>query len=74
MSKAALKLAEKIRQTGRRSPEELIPLIDQAEKQAASASDSFTRGVYVRAAGNAHQLLNNFTAALRALRHRDRAV
>ena len=64
MSKAALKLAEKIRQTGRRSPEELIPLIDQAEKQAASASDSFTRGVYVRAAGNAHQLLNNFTAAL----------
>ena len=71
MSKAALKLAEEIRQTGRRSPEELIPLIDQAEEKAASASDSFTRGVYIRAAENTHQLLNNFTAALE---HYDTAI
>ena len=60
----ALELAEKIRQAGRRSPQELIPLIDQAEQLAESTPDPFTRGVYIRAAGNAHQLLNNFTAAL----------
>ena len=64
VSSPALELAERIRQTGRRSPQDLIPLIEQAEEMAASASDAFTRGVSIRAAGNAHQLLNNFTAAL----------
>ena len=64
MSRTALKLAEKIRQTGRRSPQELIPLIEQADQLAADSSDPYTKGVCVRAAGNAHQLLNNFSAAL----------
>ena len=60
----ALELAEEIRQTGRRSPQELVPLISQAEQLAHDASGPFTRGVYVRAAGSAHQMLNKFTAAL----------
>ncbi len=64
VTSTALKLAERIRQTGRRSPQELLPLIEQAEQMAATTSDAFTEGVCVRAAGNAHQLLNNFTAAL----------
>ncbi len=64
VSSPALELAEKIRQTGRRSPQDLNPLIEQAEELAASATDAFTRAVSIRAAGNAHQLLNNFTAAL----------
>ena len=64
VSTTALRLADEIRQTGRRSPQELIPLIEQAENLAATASDSFTQGVCVRAVGNAHQLLNNFSAAL----------
>ena len=63
-SAPALKLAEQIRQTGRRSPQELLPLIEKAEKLAEQAPDPFTRGVYIRASGNAHQLLSNFTAAL----------
>ena len=64
VSTTALELAEEIRRTGRRSPQELIPLIEQAENLAATASDFFTQGVCVRAVGNAHQLLNNFSAAL----------
>jgi tetratricopeptide (TPR) repeat protein len=60
----AIALAEEIRQTGRRSPQELEPLIVQAEELAHDTSDPFTRGVSVRAAGSAHQMLNNFTAAL----------
>ncbi len=71
MSSTALKLAEKIRQTGRRSPQDLIPLIGQAEKLASTAEDPFTRGVCVRATGNAHQLLNNFAAAME---HYDEAI
>ena len=64
VSKVALKLAERIRQTGRRSPQELIPLIDEAEQLASGTSDPFTQAVCVRATGNAHQMLNNFSAAL----------
>ena len=64
MSSTALKLAEQIRQTGRRSPQDLIPLIGQAEELAATAEDPYVRGVCVRASGNAHQLLNNFNAAM----------
>jgi tetratricopeptide (TPR) repeat protein len=64
VSSRALELAEEIRQTGRRSPQELVPLIDQAEKLAHDADNPFTRGVSVRAAGSAHQMLNNFSAAL----------
>ena len=64
VSKVALQLAERIRQTGRRSPQELIPLIDEAEQLASGTSDPFTQAVCVRATGNAHQMLNNFSAAL----------
>ena len=45
MSTPALQTAEKIRQIGRRYPQDLIPLIDQAEEMAAQAADVFTRGV-----------------------------
>ncbi len=64
MSNTAQKLAEKIRQTGRRSPQDLPPLIEQAEQLAVTSADSYTRGVCVRAVGNGHQLLSNFSVAL----------
>jgi hypothetical protein len=39
VSSTALKLAEQIRQTGRRSPQDLLPLIEQADRLAATTTD-----------------------------------
>lgn len=39
VSSTALKLAEQIRQTGRRSPQDFLPLIEQADRLAATTTD-----------------------------------
>jgi len=58
-------LAEAIKETGRRSAEELPPLLKKAEELAREqTADPFTRALAHRAAGNAQQLMNRFEDAL----------
>lgn len=65
MSSPVIELAEQIKQKGQRSTAELPELLQQAELLAHdSGQDPLTRALAHRAAGNAHQLLNQFQAAL----------
>lgn len=60
----SMKLAEKIRQTGCRSPQDLLPRIEQAGQPAATTREPYTRRVSVRPVGRAHQPLDKVSAAL----------
>jgi len=64
VSSRAFELADEIRRTGRRSPRDLVSLIEQSEQLATASPDPYTRGISIRAAGSGHQMLSNFTAAL----------
>lgn len=65
MSDAVIELAEQIKEKGQRSTAELPELLQKAELLAHDdAQDPYTRALAYRAAGNAHQLLNEFQSAL----------
>ena len=60
-----IELAEQIKEKGQRSAGELPELLKKAEELANDAAqDILTRALAHRAAGNAHQLLNQFQPAL----------
>src|SRR5215831_16232919 len=65
VSNLVFELAEQIKEKGQRSTAELPGLLRQAELLAQDETqDRLTRALAYRAAGNAHQLLNQFQAAL----------
>ncbi len=65
MSAQVMELADKIREKGQNSTAELPQLLAKAKELAHDdAQDAFTRALAYRAAGNAHQLLNQFQSAL----------
>src|SRR5579883_1241379 len=62
-----IELAEQIKEKGQRSTAELPELLKKAEALAEDETqDALTRGLAHRAAGNAHQLLNQFESALKS--------
>jgi hypothetical protein len=61
----AIELADQIKEKGQLSTAEWLGLLRQAELLAQDETqDRLTRALAYRAAGNAHQLLNQFQAAL----------
>ena len=64
VSSTALTLAEEIRQTGCRSPQDLLPRIEQAEQLAATTTEPNGRRACGRTVSNAQRLPHNFSAAL----------
>jgi CHAT domain-containing protein len=65
VSIAVIELAQQIKEKGQRSTAELPELLQKAEAMAHdSRQDPLTRALAHRAAGNAHQLLNQFQSAL----------
>src|SRR4026209_2701997 len=72
VSTRVIELAESIKEKGRRSTQELPPLLQQAECLAADVHlNAVSRALAHRAAANAHQLMNEFEPALDSY---DRAV
>jgi CHAT domain-containing protein len=65
VSAQVIELADKIKEKGQNSAAELPQLLKKAEELAHDdAQDVLTRALAYRAAGNAHQLLNQFQPAL----------
>lgn len=65
MLSQVFELAEQIKEKGQRSTSELPALLHKAERLAQDdTQDMLTRALAHRAAGNAHQLLNEFQPAL----------
>jgi CHAT domain-containing protein len=60
-----MQLADAIKEKGRRSTQELVPLLQQAERLAEDSHlNALSRALAHRAAANAHQLMNEFEPAL----------
>ena len=55
MSKTAWKLAEQLRQTKRQSPQDVLPLIEQAEQLVVTSAEPHIRDVCLRVVANRHQ-------------------
>jgi len=72
VSTRVIELAESIKEKGRRSAQELPPLLEQAESLAEDVHlSAASRALAHRAAANARQLMNQFDAALTSY---DRAI